>query len=438
MAQLAGGLPRLLRVVAVVLVLALAAGLIYVLVGGGTKKGTAYFAEAKSVYPGDAIRILGMEVGAIDKITPEGDKVRVDFHYDGKYSVPANAKAAILAPTLVATRFIQLDPAYSGGPALPDGGVIPVERTVSPVEFDELKAQLAQLADALGPNGANADGALNRALTVIDKNGRPGGVPQGQNFRDMVVELSKAAKTLSDGREDLFGTVRNLAQFSAVLGKMDREILDFQRTLADVTGDLRKSDDTFREIFPAAERAGTLAIGLVGHHGKDLTEAVEKAGHLIRVLSERRDDLAQVLHVGPTTLTDFNNIFHPRDQRLHGHVTLNNPDTFGGPGDGLCALLTQVAAADQKQGQKMCVNYLGPIFQYLKQEAPPVGVSPVEAPRGTTPPYGDLQYDVPNTEPTGPNGTRSDAPRSSTANGNDQKYGAGPGGLIPLPQGGNR
>ena len=58
----------------------------------------------------------------------------------------------IVAPNLVAARYVQLTPAYeSSGPTMPDGAVIPVERTAVPVEWDEVKAQLTRLATELGP-----------------------------------------------------------------------------------------------------------------------------------------------------------------------------------------------------------------------------------------------------------------------------------------------
>ena len=87
----------------------------------------AYFPQANALYAGDKVQIMGMKVGAIDKIKPAGDKMKVTFHYENKYKVPANASAVILNPTLVASRAIQLEPVYKGGPVLrrqrgdPDG-----------------------------------------------------------------------------------------------------------------------------------------------------------------------------------------------------------------------------------------------------------------------------------------------------------------------------
>jgi phospholipid/cholesterol/gamma-HCH transport system substrate-binding protein len=437
-----------IRYVAVAVVLIVVVAGIYLLTGGGTRSGTAYFKSAKSIYPGDTIEILSMPVGQIDKITPDGDKVRVDFHYSSKYSLPANVKAAVMSPTLVATRFIALDPPYTGGPKLPDGGVIPVENTAVPVEFDELKKQLDQVSDALGPNGVNKDGALNRALGVINKNGMQDGVGQGAPFHDMVTELSKAARTLSDGRGDMFSTVGNLAHFSSVLNQYDSQIVEFQDRLQDVSGILDDNSDQLRQLLPRIDDAGHQVDKFIHDHGDQLSETVDRAGSVSRSLAQVRDQLSQALHIGPTALGDFLNLFHPRTGQIYGDAAVNYADELSAtPGNAVCGLITSAANANELTAQRMCVQQLGPLFSQLSTLQPllqtPIPPStlpiPLTVPHGSTPSYGDL--DSPDHEPNAnpsPNGSNSDLPRSSTANGKDHSYSDNgfpiPG--IPTPNGG--
>src|ERR1700684_3660113 len=66
----------------------------------------AYFPETNALYAGDKVVIMGIRVGAIDKIEPTGDQMKVTFHYRNKYKVPAGASAVVLNPTLVASRSI--------------------------------------------------------------------------------------------------------------------------------------------------------------------------------------------------------------------------------------------------------------------------------------------------------------------------------------------
>ena len=68
-----------------------------------------------------------------------------------QYPVPADVRAAILSPSLVSARAIQLVPAYSGGPKLAAGATIPQDRTAVPVEWDDFRQQLEKLTDSLQP-----------------------------------------------------------------------------------------------------------------------------------------------------------------------------------------------------------------------------------------------------------------------------------------------
>src|ERR1700749_4206302 len=150
-------LPRVSRMAVIIGSLLLAGGLVAALVGGQlykkltNKTVVAYFPQTNALYAGDKVVIMGIRVGAIDSIQPVGDKMKVTFHYANKYKVPASAQAVILNPTLVASRSIQLEPPYRGGPALADNAVIPEDRTQVPVEWDELRNSITNIISKLGP-----------------------------------------------------------------------------------------------------------------------------------------------------------------------------------------------------------------------------------------------------------------------------------------------
>src|SRR3954453_14154556 len=112
--------------VAGVLVLLLVAGWFAFLRPSGTTHVTAYFTEAKGIYAGDKVTVLGVAVGKIEKITPERDRVRIDMRINDGVKLPTDVKAAIASPALVSVRTIALGPTYDGGPALSDGSVIPI------------------------------------------------------------------------------------------------------------------------------------------------------------------------------------------------------------------------------------------------------------------------------------------------------------------------
>ena len=151
------------------------------------------FESAKSLFVGNSVEVLGVKVGTVKQIDPRPDRVRVTVEVDADQKIPADAKAAIVTPSLVPVRSISLVPAYTGGPVLPDGGVIPESRTAVPAEWDDIKTQLVRLEKAVGPQGANRDGAVGHLLdaTATNLNG------EGADINQTIHDMSEAMATLS-------------------------------------------------------------------------------------------------------------------------------------------------------------------------------------------------------------------------------------------------
>lgn len=84
-----------------------------------TRKIVGYFTSAVGLYPGDQVRVLGVPVGTIDTIDPRPTDVKITMSVSQDVKVPKDAKAIIMSPNLVAARFIQLTPAYTGGRCWP-------------------------------------------------------------------------------------------------------------------------------------------------------------------------------------------------------------------------------------------------------------------------------------------------------------------------------
>src|ERR1700733_510092 len=191
---------------AVLLALFLAVGAYLVWPGRDGNKIVGYFTSAVGLYPGDQIRIVGVPVGKIEAIEPRAEDVKITMSVDRDVKVARDARAIVMAPNLVAARFIQLAPAYTGGPAMPDGGSIDLSNTAVPVEWDEVKESLTDLAKQLSPAPGQLQGplgkAINQAADTFTGN--------GEWFRTSLRELSRVAGRLGDSRTDIFGTVKNL------------------------------------------------------------------------------------------------------------------------------------------------------------------------------------------------------------------------------------
>ncbi|WP_210586826.1 MCE family protein [Streptomyces sp. GESEQ-35] len=293
---------------------------------------TAYFPRTVGIYPGSDVRVLGVRIGEVRKITPEGGRVRVELEYDADRKVPAEAQAAIINSSVVSDRYVQLLPVYGGGPVLRDGDEIPESRTAVPVELDRVFDSLHTTAEALGPEGANKNGSLSRLLGVSADNFDG----QGENLHRTVEDLSAAVTTLSDGRTDLFGTIRNLQVFTAALAADDKSVRSFNSSLAKVADQLAGERE---DLAAALKNLGTAlgdVSGFVKKNKKSLTSNVEGLSKVTRVLVTQRTALEELLEVAPTGMSNLNNAYNPSAGTLD---TRNNADQAQDPASLLCSVL---------------------------------------------------------------------------------------------------
>jgi virulence factor Mce-like protein len=295
--------PRALVGAAVVIVLV---GVFLAFSGGsGTRTVTAHFAQAVSVYKGSDVEVMGVRVGRVTAVVPEGDTVRVDMEYDSKYKLPADVKAAIVTPTLVADRFVQLAPAYGGGAVLHDGGDIPESRTAVPVELDRIYSSLGDLTEALGPNGANKTGALNQLLGA----GAKALKGNGQLGHDMLANLSQAVQTFGNGSGDLFATVDNLAQLTSTLQANDRTVGQFMTHLATVSRQLAGERGDLRQALVAISDAVGTVRSFVHDNKAAVVDDVQRLTTTLGVIEKQKDTLATVLQLAPLGLNNLTEAF---------------------------------------------------------------------------------------------------------------------------------
>lgn len=377
-----------------------------------TKTVTAHFPRAVSIYEGSDVRILGVNIGRVTEVTPEGNSVRVEMEYDAQYRVPDDAQAVIVTPTLVADRFVQLTPAYEEGDAvMADDADIPLPETGVPVELDRIYASLRDLSVALGPNGVNKDGTLDHVLEA----GAQALEGQGAAGNEMLVELSRAAETFGEGAGPLFDTVTQLAAFSTTLAENDRFVRAFIRDLADVTRQL--SDE--REEISAALASVADAVGTVRGFVRDNRDAlvtdIEKLTRVMKTINSEKSSIDDALRVAPVAIGNLGLAFNHQTGTVGSRIGISgnvwDADGF------LCAVVQQ-AGLPRAAADLACR-----LFEQLLE------------------PVTDQLPTIPPATPGGPPAARSQAPTTPTTPGARSSVqrdygGATPGSLGALMGGG--
>jgi phospholipid/cholesterol/gamma-HCH transport system substrate-binding protein len=327
-----------------------------------------YFENSNGIFVGDDVRILGVNVGRIEKIEPEPERVKISFWYDSKYDVPADANAAILSPTLVTSRAIQLTPAYTSGPVMADDAVIPRERTVVPVEYDTFRAQLERLSEQLQPTEPGGVSPLGSIINTTADNLRG----QGASIRDTVIKLSQAFTALGDKSTDIFSTVKNLSILVSALQDSTTLMRQLNQNLASVTGVLA---DNPNEVADAVRDLNDV-VGEVQSFVADNREALgttsDKLAGVTQALTDSLDDVKQFLHVAPNTLQNYVNIYQPAQGAASVVLAVNN---FADPITFLCGAVQAASRLGAEQSAKLCVQYLAPIIKNRQYNYPPLGLN---------------------------------------------------------------
>jgi phospholipid/cholesterol/gamma-HCH transport system substrate-binding protein len=374
------------------LVAALVAGLYVLWPGRGTRQIIALFPSAVGLYPGDDVRVVGVPVGKIDAIEPRAGDVKITMSVSDDVKLPADARAIILSPNLVAARFVQLTPAYdaaAGGAVLAEGATIGLDRTGVPVEWDEVKTELTKLSEQLGPKDGGLAGPLtefvDQAASTFDGN--------GDSFRNALRELSQTAGRLGDSRTDLFGTVKNLQILVNALAQSNEQIVQFSNHVASVTQVLADSSSGLDATLGTLNTALGDVRDLLKDHNSELVGTVNELTDFTNLLSDQHDDIEQILHVTPNGLANFYNIYNPAQGTVGGLLSLPN---FANPVQFICGGNFETGAnPDNYKRAEICRQRMAPVLRRLTMNFPPVLFHPINS---ITAYKGQIIYDTPATE----------------------------------------
>jgi virulence factor Mce-like protein len=230
----------------------------------------AVFASGAQLVSGDDVTIAGIRVGKVESLAPHKDGVQATIVIHKEFApIKAGAKAVVKAKNLLGETYVELT--RGDGTALPDGGLISLRDTLTPVELarvldaltptvrDRLVILINSLGDALGGRGhdLNAQAGDLQALAVDLDTITATLATNSQHFNDLIVSLSKILETLAAYH----------AEFRALIQDWDRLMVALAARETDLQGTFRE-DARVMSIFDAA---------LSGNGGSDLHAAIAEA-----------------------------------------------------------------------------------------------------------------------------------------------------------------
>ena len=234
--------------------------------GEKAKEYNAVFTNVTGLEGDDFVRIAGVEVGKVKKMSIQDDTtVRVEFTADESVVLTEGNRAVIRYDDLIGGRYLALEEGTGGTKRLNPGDTIPMARTSPALDLDALIGGFKPLFSALDPDQINAlSGQLIQAFQG-----------QGATISSFLSQTAALTNTLAD-RDQLIGEV--IVNLNTVLG-----------SLGDQSDQFSKAIDALAELVKGLEsRKQDISNGVA------YTNAA--AGTISDLLAQARPPFAKTIH----------------------------------------------------------------------------------------------------------------------------------------------
>ncbi len=265
-----------LRVIATLLVVTLVSSGCAFTDAQASRRITARFTRAVQLFPGNSVRVLGVEVGRVVEVENVDGAVEATFSIDKEgVTLPADVRATIVPVSLLGERYIELFPAYEGGPKL-TGDEIPLTRTSVPAEQDELLRSLQNYFGELDPKKVRR--FITAAARVLEGNGR--------DLNQLIDHGTGVITTLNNKRDSLAELIVQMNRLTQTLSTRRRSIAKLLALYNSVTRTLNENRSSLEGTITGLNAAATeLADLLIAHRdplGRDIRALTRTARTLRR------------------------------------------------------------------------------------------------------------------------------------------------------------
>lgn len=268
--------------------------------GSDTKTYTAYFPDSAGLFVGNDVGVLGVPVGKITKIEPDGAQVKVSLQVDADRPIPAKAGAVIVARSVATDRYVELTPAYKSGATMKDGASIPLSRTRTPVEFDEVLADLSSFATDISGNKQSTD-AVKR---IVDA-GSDALAGKGQPLHDMIGSLSTATTDVAGQRQQFASTLTSLDTLVHQIADNERTERAFVTQVADATSMLAGQRKEFKKTLDSLNSAVTQLATFSATNKDSIVGTLNDTSSLISTLNGKQAQVSEIMQDLPLALQNL-------------------------------------------------------------------------------------------------------------------------------------
>ena len=322
----------LIKLVIFIVVTVLATGVLAATIGnfrfGGSESYKALFTDVTGVQKGDDVRIAGVRVGEVDKVSVAERHGRslgeLTFSVDKSRTLAVSTHALLRYRNLVGQRYLALSEGAGSSARLAPGGTIPLDQTQPALDLTVLFNGFKPLFAALNPKDVNAF-AFEIIKTLQGEAG---------NVNSLLSHTASLTTTLADRDKVIGRTIDNLNSVLATVDRRDDRLsellVELQRFVSGLSQDRQAIGASLTNIAGLAQSTS----GLLQESRPAIRDDVKQLGRVTGTLDDNKTVVDAFLKNFPkklTTLTrtaTYGSWFNFYLCDFEGRVTLSNVVAF--------------------------------------------------------------------------------------------------------------
>ncbi|WP_254665969.1 MCE family protein [Streptomyces sp. WMMB 322] len=251
---------------------------------------TVEFRDVLDLVPQSTVKVNNVTVGAVEKIELEGWHARARLRVAGHVRLPGNAVASVRQTSILGEKYVAL-----AGPAgvkqphgrLRDGAVIPLSRSGSGAEIEEVLSALSALL--------NGGGVAQLKIITTELNHALGG--REDRVRSLLKQLDKFVGGLDKQRDEIVRALKGIDRLSARMKRERRTVGTAVDTLPPALKVLADERRKLTKMLTSMSKLGKTGSRVVKASRDDTVANLRHLAPILRQLNKAGSDLPNSLEL---------------------------------------------------------------------------------------------------------------------------------------------
>lgn len=270
--------------------------------GDGGYLVSASFPRATQLFEDSRVKAMGLDVGHVERIGIDGDRIRVDLRIDADVRLPEDVGATIMPLTLIGERNVVLAPAWRpGDDAVEDGHHIDPSRARVVAEPDDVLDTVLEVTTSF--DRAGMGDAVTGVADALDGH--------GEILHDAIASGARVAAVLREQDDDLLDVAAGVGELARTLNEREEQLTALVGAVAEASEILAAERDELRPMLAAVADLVAQSDRLVAAHEEHLAGDLAELASIALVLEANTASVARLLAVLPTIATMLLEAYRP-------------------------------------------------------------------------------------------------------------------------------